>query len=344
VTTLDDGREVSSIGRAIRLLGDRWTLLILRDAFLLRTRRFRVWRESLGISDPVLARRLRDLVDGGVLRRVLYSSAPERHEYLLTESGLELWSLLVAIWGWERGWVAGKAEILPELVHESCGASVNVQLACAACRAVVGARDTAAERSPGVGPERNAPPRFRRRSARGAEPSDPALLFPETMALLGDRWSTVMLAAAFLRTRRFGDFQRDLGVPPTLLAQRLRTMTELDVLRRVPSVERSDRHEYRLTDKGLAFFPIMMLMAQWANRWLATPAGPPVRVSHPACGALLEAVLCCDSCGGVLHRREVHFIWARTRPPAGGLPPAASPPMATGVAVRLDRADGVSSG
>jgi DNA-binding HxlR family transcriptional regulator len=324
VITADDGREVSSIGRAIRLLGDLWTLLILRDAFLLHTRRFRGWTESLGISDPVLARRLRDLVGGGVLRRVPYSSAPERHEYLLTEAGLELWSLLVAIWAWERRWVAGKAEILPQLAHDRCGARADARLGCASCGAVVGARDTAGERSPGADPERNAPPRFRRRSARGEGPTDPALQFPETMALLGDRWSTVMLAAALLGTRRFVDFQRDLGVPPTLLSQRLRTLAALDVLRRVPSAARSNHHEYRLTEKGLAFFPIMMLMTHWANRWMATPAGPPVRVTHRACGAMLEPVLLCDHCGGVLERRQVHFTEA-------------------GAAMRLERADGVSS-
>jgi DNA-binding HxlR family transcriptional regulator len=316
---------VSSIGHAIRLLGDRWTLLILRDAFLLRTRRFRVWSESLGISDPVLSRRLRDLVEGGVLRRVPYSIAPERHEYLLTEAGLELWSLLVAIWAWERRWVEGKAEILPDLVHHRCGERAHPLLACADCGAVVGARDTAAARSPGAVPERNAPPRFRRRSARGEDPTDPALLFPETMALLGDRWTTMMLAASFLRTRRFGDFQRELGVPPTLLARRLRDMVGLQVLRRVPSAARSDQHEYLLTEKGLAFFPVMVVFWSWANRWMETPEGSPVRITHPACGAALEPLLLCDRCGEVLRRREVHFASA-------------------GEATRLERADGVSSG
>lgn len=299
--------EVSSIGHAIRLLGDRWTLLILRNAFLLRTRRFRGWRESLGISDPVLSRRLRDLVAGGVLRRVQYSSAPVRHEYLLTESGLELWSLLVAIWEWERTWVEGKAEILPELVHDRCGRATHPFLGCAACGAAVEARDTSAVRSPGATPGRNAPPRFRRRSARGEEPSDPALLFPETMALLGDRWSTVMLAAALLGTRRFGDFERELGVPPTLLAQRLRMMVGLGVLRRVPSAARSDQHEYRLSDKGLAFFPVMMMVMRWAERWMSTSSGPPVRITHAQCGAVLDPQLRCAGCGGVLERREVHF-------------------------------------
>jgi DNA-binding HxlR family transcriptional regulator len=299
---------VSSVGRAVRLLGDRWTLLILRDAFLRRTRRFAGWRESLGISDPVLSRRLHDLVDDGVLRRALYTSSPERHEYLLTEAGLDLWSFLVAIWGWERRWVAGTAAVRIDLVHDGCGASVLPQLACSGCGSAVGARDTAAERTPGSTPDRNAPPRLRRRSTMSEEPTDPALLIPETMALLGDRWSTVVLAATFLRTRRFGEFQRELGVPPTLLAGRLRTLVSIAVLQRVPSERRSDHHEYRLTEKGLEFFPVLALLWRWANRWMATPAGPPVRISHPACGAVLDPVLLCDGCGGVLQRREVRFV------------------------------------
>ena len=300
--------ELSSVGRAMQLLGDRWTLLILRDAFLRRIRRFGGWRESLGISDPVLSRRLRDLVDGGVLRRDVYSTAPERHEYVLTEMGLDLWSFLVAIWGWERRWVEGTAAVRSDLLHEGCGARVMPLLACGACGAVVGARDTAAERSPGAAPERNAPPRFRRRSSVAEEPADPALLIPETAALLGDRWNTVILAASFLRTRRFGDFQRDLGVPPTLLAQRLRTLVSLGVLQRVPSEQRSDHHEYRLSEKGLDFFPVMALLWRWANRWMATPAGSPVRITHPACGASLDPVLICDRCGEVMRRRKVRFV------------------------------------
>jgi DNA-binding HxlR family transcriptional regulator len=303
-----DAGEVTSVGLAIGLVGDRWTLLILREAFLRHTRRFGGWREALGISDPVLSRRLHDLVEGGVLRRVPYSSAPERHEYVLTDAGLDLWAFLVAIWGWERRWVAGTAAVRSDLVHLGCGARIRPLLACAGCRAVVGARDTAAERSPLVAPARNAPPRSRRLSTPGEEPGDPALLIPETTALLGDRWSTVMLASAFLRTRRFGDFQREIGVPPTLLSRRLRTMVSLDVFRRVPSELRSDHHEYRLTEKGLDFFPVMVLLWRWANRWMATPAGPPVRISHPACGAVLDPVLLCDQCGEVLERRELRFI------------------------------------
>jgi DNA-binding HxlR family transcriptional regulator len=144
------------------------------------------------------------------------------------------------------------------------------------------------------------------------------------MALLGERWITVIVAAAFLRTRRFVEFERTLGVPPTLLTQRLRTLVQLGVLRRAPSGARPGVHEYRLTEKGLAFFPVMVLVARWANRWMPTPAGPPVRISHPACGAVLEPVLACDACGEALQRVELHVA-------------------APGPVPRLKRPDGVSS-
>jgi DNA-binding HxlR family transcriptional regulator len=302
-------QSASSIGRAMGVLGDRWTLLILRDAFVLRSRRFGAWREALGISDPVLARRLRDLVDAGVLQRVPYSTVPERHEYVLTEAGLDLWSLLVAIWAWERRWVHGGAEILPALVHDGCGRRTEPELACAACGAIVGARDTVAERASGAPVQRNAPPRVWRRSVNGGEPHGPPLPFTESMVLLADRWCTVMLAAAFLRTRRFGDFERELGIPPTQLSRRLRTMLDLGVMRRTPPAGRAAQPEYRLTDKGLAFFPVMMLVARWANRWMATPDGPPVRVTHQACGAELDPELRCGACAQPLHRREVRYTF-----------------------------------
>ena len=93
------------------MLGDRWTLLILRDAFLHRGGGSGSGERRSGVPDSVLAARLRDLVDGGVLVRVPYKSAPPREEYRLTEAGLDLWRILIAIWAWETRWVgaAGRA-------------------------------------------------------------------------------------------------------------------------------------------------------------------------------------------------------------------------------------------
>ena len=88
-----------SVARALEIVGERWTLLILRDAFLGRTR-FDQFQESLGIARNVLADRLSRLVAEGVLERVRYSERPERHEYVLTEKGRELRVAVAALRQW----------------------------------------------------------------------------------------------------------------------------------------------------------------------------------------------------------------------------------------------------
>jgi len=290
--------EPSSIGRAVQLLGDRWTLLIVRDAFLHRRRRFAQWRDALGVPDSVLAGRLQDLVDGGVFERVRYEESPPRDEYRLTEAGLELWRILIAVWAWEKRWV--ERPELPALVHLDCGAQTLPFLACGACGEEVLARDVVPQVQPGGGLYLTAPPRFRRRSSKESEPTDPQLLYPETMAIVGDRWSGVVMARAFMGVRRFVDFEATTEASPTVLSDRLRKLVSLGVL------SRGEASEYRLTDKGLAFFPVLALLMDWADRW--GPQGPHVmHLVHRPCGKELVPALRCDSCAGVLERRRVQF-------------------------------------
>jgi DNA-binding HxlR family transcriptional regulator len=293
--------EPSSIGRAAQLLGDRWTLLILRDAFMHGRRRFGQWRDALGVPDSVLAARLRDLVDAGVLVRVPYRSAPPREEYRLTAAGLDLWRVLIAIWAWEVRWVEGRADVLPALVHHDCGQDVAPVLACGGCGAEVGARDVVPAVGAGGSLYLTAPPRFRRRSTKNAEPTDPQLLYPETMAILGDRWSGVVLALAFMGVRRFVDFESAAGASPTVVSDRLRTLARVGVLRR------ADGREYRVTEKGLGFFPVLALVIDWAERWMADGEEPALRLNHSRCDRELAPVLVCDRCGGVLERQRVRF-------------------------------------
>src|SRR3954452_12019614 len=91
--------ENCSMARTISVIGDRWTLLILRDCFL-RVRRFEAFQERLGITRHILADRLRKLVKAGVLERPLYQSNPRRFEYRLTAKGLDLHPLLMSLVHW----------------------------------------------------------------------------------------------------------------------------------------------------------------------------------------------------------------------------------------------------
>jgi DNA-binding HxlR family transcriptional regulator len=105
-----DGQNCS-IARALEIVGERWTLLIVRDAFLGR-RRFDEFQESLGISRNVLTERLGRLVDEGILERVLYQERPERYEYLLTRKGRDLYIALAGLRQWGDRYISEKPPTL----------------------------------------------------------------------------------------------------------------------------------------------------------------------------------------------------------------------------------------
>ena len=98
--------EGDSVSRALALIGDQWTLLILREA-LFRVRRYGQLARNLGIPRPTLSARLRSLVDSGLLERVAYAHDPERHEYRLTEAGRELFGAAVMLMRWGDRCLAG---------------------------------------------------------------------------------------------------------------------------------------------------------------------------------------------------------------------------------------------
>ena len=146
-----DGQNCS-IARALELVGERWTLLILRDAFL-GIRRFDDFQRQLGIARNVLRDRLERLVEEGVLERRPYQERPLRHEYRLTEKGIDLWPVLVALVHYGDRWYApdGPPRVL---VHRGCGGPVDDRRTCTSCGVVVEARDV--ESLPGPGARRPA--------------------------------------------------------------------------------------------------------------------------------------------------------------------------------------------
>src|SRR6201982_729628 len=91
--------EPCSVARTVAVIGDRWTLLILRECFL-RKRRFEAFEASLGITRHVLADRLKKLVRFGVLRRIPYQESPKRYEYILTQKSLDLYPIIISIVDW----------------------------------------------------------------------------------------------------------------------------------------------------------------------------------------------------------------------------------------------------
>jgi DNA-binding HxlR family transcriptional regulator len=141
--------QVCSIARALEVLGERWTLLVLREAFR-RVRRFEDFQRNLGIARNVLTDRLGRLVDEGILRRVPYQERPARFEYRLTDKGLELWPIMVTLMQWGDRYYAGPDGPPVTIRHRDCGGEVTTHLTCAKCGAELGPRDVTAEPGPGA--------------------------------------------------------------------------------------------------------------------------------------------------------------------------------------------------
>jgi DNA-binding HxlR family transcriptional regulator len=137
-----------SIARALELIGERWTLLIVRDVFL-GVRRFDDFQRSLGVSRGVLADRLNRLVEGGILERRRYQESPERFEYRLTEKGRDLWPVTIALVNWGDRYEAehGPPRVF---VHRDCGGKVTDRRTCAKCGAELDARDVEVRPGPGA--------------------------------------------------------------------------------------------------------------------------------------------------------------------------------------------------
>lgn len=105
-----------------------------------------------------------------------------------------------------------------------------------------------------------------------------------TMEILGEKWTLVVLREVFSGIRRFDDMRVRTGIPRQVLANRLATLVGQGVLRREPYREPGarERHEYRLTAKGIDLYPVLIAVAEWGNRYLADPAGPPLEFVHRA--------------------------------------------------------------
>jgi DNA-binding HxlR family transcriptional regulator len=140
-----------SIARTLGVVGEKWTLLILREAFY-GVRRFDDFHTALGCARNLLAARLKTLVTHGLLERAAYQDdhGRGRHEYRLTDKGRDLFPVVVALMQWGDRWIADEAGPAVRLSHRDCGEPVAVQLVCEAGHAPLKARDIEATAGPGA--------------------------------------------------------------------------------------------------------------------------------------------------------------------------------------------------
>ncbi|MEU5216713.1 helix-turn-helix domain-containing protein [Streptomyces sp. NPDC020807] len=142
------------VGRTLDLVGEKWSLLIVRDAFN-GVRRFDEFRRHIGLSEAVLADRLRKLVAAGILRAEPYREpgSRTRYEYRLTAKGVDLWPVLLALKQWGDTHTPDPAGPVLDIHHTDCGAPVRVVVRCEGeDRAVLTPREVTARPGPGARP------------------------------------------------------------------------------------------------------------------------------------------------------------------------------------------------
>jgi len=140
--------QICSVAKSLEVIGERWSLLIVRDV-MNGNRRFGELQSSLGVARNVLSARLQHLVEEGILERRAYQESPPRYEYFLTEKGLDLWPALIALLHWGDRYTERPEGPPRIIVHKECGGEVSDRGICERCGKVLNARD--ARQVPGPG-------------------------------------------------------------------------------------------------------------------------------------------------------------------------------------------------
>ena len=144
-----------------------------------------------------------------------------------------------------------------------------------------------------------------------------------TLEIVGERWTFLVLREAFLGVRRFDQMQADLSIARNILADRLQTLVAAGILERRRYQDHPPRSEYRLTLMGLDLYPIVISLMRWGDRY-QTEHGPPVVLTHRACGREMTPVMACPHCSEEVTARDVTFA------PGPGAVPETHPAVVAG--------------
>jgi DNA-binding HxlR family transcriptional regulator len=296
----------SPVAQGMAVIGDRWAFMIIRDIYL-GIRRFEEFRRRNNIARGTLASRLKSLVDHEILYKFPYQSTPTRYEYRLTEKGLDMYPILLMSWAWETEW--GKGRFLPPVLkHDLCGNDMHPRLCCSHCHLDISPREV--RFTPGNYPHlaKKVRPRHQRRSKSKEEfvkGSDEKAF--TMLDIIGDRWTSLVVAAAFFGLQRYDDIAASMGIATNILADRLKLLVDIGVLNRVAYQDRPKRFEYHLSDMGRDLYSYTITIHDWADRWLIHEGDSPLLLQHVPCDANLLSEVVCSECEQPLVAADVSF-------------------------------------
>ena len=292
-----------SIWRALEVVGDVPVLLILEQAFLGK-HRFDEFVVESGIARSIISNRLTKLVDANVLVKL-----PGRQAgYRLTEKGKGLFPLALMILQWQHRWESDARGFTVELVHRGCGMATVPRAQCAHCAEDVDPRQVSWKPGPGLSQITPVYGRRRMQTAAAIAKRGNRTMVDSVIELFGDRWATLVVRACFTGINRFDDIQRDTLMATNILADRLERLQAQGILRSRPYSAHQDRLAYNLTAKGRDLYPVLVALLQWGDAWYADRKGPPLILTHEACGHNLTLKPTCSVCNEPLTVRNTAFV------------------------------------
>lgn len=295
-----------SIWRALEVVGDTSTIMLL-EASWFGARRFDQFRTVTGLRQSLLSDRLKRLVAAGVLEKTPYSTAPLRHEYRLTKKGRDLYWASLMMLRWERRWAPPEGKCQIKLFHKTCGNEFDPIPTCANCSGEISAHDVDWEAGPGVG--LMAAQYSRRRQQRDAVSARPpsSTLMDEVAQIIGDRWASLVIRSLFTGLRKFDEILHDTGMATNILSERLSWLVSKGMIRAHEYSAVPKRYEYRLTRKGVDYYPVLLMLMRWGDTYYVAPEGPPLLLKHRSGGHVLDPVVTCSCCGTKVQPEDVRF-------------------------------------
>ncbi|MGC6475610.1 MAG: winged helix-turn-helix transcriptional regulator [Parvibaculales bacterium] len=294
--------KACSIWRALDVLGDKPTLLIL-ESYWLGSRRFSDFHKQTGLLKTVISDRLQKLLKAGCMQKIPYSDKPLRFEYRGTEKLLDLYPVALSMLNWENKWNDNHHKIAVRLTHETCGQATTPILQNDCCASVIDAREVEWKVGPGLS---DVPLNYQRRRKTTLDVTNRnTALFDSIIDVIGDRWSSLIIRSVFTQINHFQDIQDETQMASNILSERLLDLVARNILKRLEVDKR--RVQYRLTEKGRDIYPILMSLLVWGDRWYADEKGPPLVLTHRPCQKPLQMNIICSACGDKIHVSDMSF-------------------------------------
>lgn len=294
-----------SVERTLAILDDVWAFLVLRE-FYMGARRFEQIRSVLQAPRSTISNRLSRLCEAGVISRNTTGQDGRLGEYRLTDSGADLYLVMLALLRFGDRHLAGCDGPPVQLFHAACQSAFEPVTICSACGGAIKASQVSYRDGPGAGQSMPVERQQRRRRKDGPtfEGNRPSSV-SRTVAIMADRWTFLVLRELFFGVRRFEQMRENLGIAPNVLSDRLNHLVEQNILRKEPYSQNPLRHEYRLTKQGLDLFLPLIQMLRWGDKWHGHE--PPLILTHKQCGQDFHPVVACSHCLEAIDMHDVRY-------------------------------------